>query len=346
MNTEPDVKNHPEAKPEPKKQVTPLNVIAKEAMEPIMTDLPNALPPTIPLQKFQAAFITAAVNNPTILQCTKGSILKALMKSANDGLLPDGQSSALVPHKNHKTGLMEATYMPMAKGVIKKASEQGEGYIITVECVHANDTFECDLADPQNTSHPFPGFINRGDVVGAYAIFADRNKVVIHREIMSRDDIDKARSVSKMKKPGGIWDKWFTEMCRKTVLHRGSKYVPMSEPLRAVIERDHDNVDFEMKNITNEDYNPLEGPSGGDEDNELEQAINAGEQEIISPITDAESKEAGEMIDTIEAFDSENDLFAWQAENGQQIAELHPDVKGDVRDALKTQALKLRGDQS
>ena len=48
-----------EEKPQPKKAVVPLNQIAKETMEPIIHDLPSALPDTISLDRFKAAFITS-----------------------------------------------------------------------------------------------------------------------------------------------------------------------------------------------------------------------------------------------------------------------------------------------
>ena len=312
------------------KGVVPLNIRARNIMEPVLEELRPALPSTIPMEKFQAAFITAVVNNPEILQCKPTSIRTALMKCASDGLVPDGRAAALVPYKG------VAQYRPMVKGLIDRAADLGDAFSITAEPVHEHDEFVVNIADPNDTKHTFGEnpFQNRGEIIGAYAIFRTRDGVAIHRELMDRNDIDKARNVSAMKS-GGIWNKWFGEMVRKTVIRRGIKYVPISPELRRIVERDDEYVDL---NGPKEDIgNPL------DED-ELTTIIDA-EAEEVEEMTDVEKEQMEYVLSEIRETLTLEDLFAWQSEFKDIIAQLHPTARIEVRQAIKEHARGLEESQ-
>jgi len=324
-----------------KGQVVPLNMRVREIMDPVMPELIPALPSNIKPEKFQAAFITAVVNNPDILKCKPSSIRSALMKCATDGLVPDGRKAAIVPF-----GVM-ATYVPMTGGMIDRAAQLGEALSFTAECVHENDTFSVNMADPSKTEHTFGTdvFAERGEIIGAYAIFRTKDGTAIHRELMSRAEIEKAREVSKMKN-AGPWTKWYSEMCRKTVIRRGIKYVPISTELRVIVEREDEHVDFGMKNATPDDYNPLQEPPQTVEGtaNELEEAIDAPDPVVIEPMNDDDRNELDWVLGEIKEMNTTEDLHGWQSSFGEVMAKMHPDTKGDVRKALKDRARKLEKD--
>jgi recombination protein RecT len=216
-------------------------------LDPIAVDLETALPSTVDPRRFQSALIIAAQNEPKLFKCAPETVRNALMKCAADGLVPDGRQAALVPFYDNDKKCLCAQYIPMVQGIIARARELGEIYSITSNCVHANDEFVVDETDPNSMSHKRPKLGEpRGEVIGVYVIFRDRESRVIHREIMDRGEIDKARGVSKAQK-SPAWNHWYGEMARKSVIRRGSKYVPMSDRLRQIIEREDEHVDFTLQ---------------------------------------------------------------------------------------------------
>lgn len=318
---------------EEKKAVVPLNERAKEILTPAMGEIMKALPPSLKPEKFEAAFVTAVVTNSDILRCSQASLRSALLKCAVDGLMPDGKRAALVPHWNAKKGQLEATYVPMARGIMDRAGELGGVISITAECVYANDTFECDLADPEKTHHPFNGFaFDRGDVVGAYAIFRAKGGQVIHRELMPRADIDKARNASKMKS-SKVWDQWFSEMVRKTVIRRGSKYVPMSSELRQIIERDDEHAVF--KDEKPDDWNPLK--------DDLDHVIDVEPEEEDLP-SESDVNLGERMTGEIDAINSLEELREWQETWSEVVAELHQAIRKMVLDTINIRTSQLENE--
>jgi phage RecT family recombinase len=324
--TIPDTVEKPKAK-------KPLAVAAKEVLQPAMGEILKALPSSLKPEKFEAAFITAVINNPDILGCTQGSLRASLLKAAADGQMPDGRHAALVPHFNTKKGVKEATYIPMIKGIVNKAASLGGVNSITAEVVCANDTFEANLADPADTIHRFPGFgMDRGEVVGAYALFRTKDGQVVHREMMTKDEIEKTRNVSKMKN-GSVWQKWYTEMCRKTVIRRGSKYVAMAPELVQVIERDDEHVVFEKEDDPN--YNPLK--------DDLTEVIE-GHAEEVPEVPDEYRELGNQMCSEIDAIEELSDLREWQETWSDTIGALHPHVRKTVLDTINICTKKLELD--
>lgn len=224
-------------------------------------DLADSLPATINLTRFRAAFVNLAVHNPGIFACTPESLRSALVKCAHDGLLPDGRLAAIVPFRDGESKTSKAQYLPMVQGLISRARELGDLFSVTANCVFEADHFEYDPSDPDSTVHKPPRLNqDRGGIIGAYVIFRDLEKRVIHREIMDLAEIQKVQKVSRAK--SGPWQAWFDQMARKTVIRRGAKFVPMSAELRQIIERDDEHFNFDEPPQVPEDYNPL-APSKG-----------------------------------------------------------------------------------
>lgn len=211
-------------------------------IKPIMPEIVGGLPANVSPERFQAAFMTAAAGEPKIFQCSPQSIRTALLKCAADGLVPDGRQAALVPFRV-KDGPMICQYIPMVQGIISRARELGDIEGINAQPIYEKDHFIWHQGDDEKIDHT-PATLGkpRGEIIGAYAIFKVAGRIV-HREVMDKDAIDKARAVS-MAKNSPAWNNWYSEMARKTVIRRGAKYVPMSDKLRTLIERDDEFVDF------------------------------------------------------------------------------------------------------
>lgn len=213
-------------------------------------DLVAAMSPDVDKDKFISAVITALTINPDIAkECTPESIKNACVKAAYDGLRPDGREGALVKYNTkvkrdgREVWESQAQWMPMVYGVRKKAKDH-DGVIITANVVHKNDKFHRTAGDEERIEHePAPLGVDPGPIVGFYAIFRNRDGEILHREVMSRQQVDAIRQVSKSSN-GPAWSKFYEEMGKKCVVRRGVKSVPLSDRVETVIRRDDSMYDF------------------------------------------------------------------------------------------------------
>jgi recombination protein RecT len=192
-----------------------------------------ALPSHISEDKFIRVALTVVQQSPSLLDGNKvdrQSLFGALMKSAQDGLLPDGREGAIVPYKG------KAQWQPMVAGVMKKVRQSGEVASWEVAAVYEKDTFERLLGDDQRIYHKPYEEADPGKVVGAYSIvtFKDGTK---SRDYMPRWRIEKARAQG-MAKDSLMWSQFYDEGAIKTVIKHHAKRLPMSTDVEAIFERD------------------------------------------------------------------------------------------------------------
>tara|TARA_R100001129_G_scaffold15156_1_gene9830 strand:+ start:45 stop:1232 length:1188 start_codon:yes stop_codon:yes gene_type:complete len=219
---------------------------------------PIAMDAGLDYSRLATAFNVACQQNPDILDCTPDSIRRELAKCAFDGLIPDAKEAVILPYK--VDGKLTANYQPMVYGVMKRLRELGGVSTILCECVYETDKFEVDMDDLESLSHKANPFAkDRGEIIGAYVVFRGPDKLVMHREIMSRSALDDVRKASKS--PGSpAWTKWFPEMCRKAVLRRGAKFITVNnDRIRAIIERQDAMYDFNDKRPEVERVDPFSG---------------------------------------------------------------------------------------
>ena len=120
--------------------------------------------------------------------------------------------------------------MPMIAGVLKKIRQSGEVSKISAQVVYENDHFVVSYGFDEDVTHnPPPLNKERGKPIGAYAtaVLKDGSRLL---EVMSLEEINKVRNVSRAKDKGP-WVDWWSEMARKTVMRRLSKRLPMSTDL-------------------------------------------------------------------------------------------------------------------
>ena len=167
---------------------------------------------------------------------------------------PDGREGVILP-QNEKitvdgkdTWIKTARWQPMAYGIRKRAKEM-DNIVVDTAVVHENDHFLWSQGDDARIEHaPAPLGTDRGRPVGVYAIVRE-GRGGPAREVMNETDIAAVRAISRQ--PNGLmWSKFTGEAWRKTVLRRAMKSVPVSDALRTVIERDHDEFDVWAGDIT------------------------------------------------------------------------------------------------
>jgi recombination protein RecT len=206
-------------------------VVLRQNLERMTPELKMALPAHVSVEKFQRVAMTAIQNQPDLLNCDRKSLFGAIVRLAQDGLLPDGREAALV-----KFG-QQVQAMPMIAGVLKKIRQSGDVAKVSAQVVYEHDEFVWHLGFDEDVTHnPPPLDQPRGKAIGAYAtaVLKDGSRLL---EVMSLEEIEKVRAVSRAAK-NGPWVAWWGEMARKTVMRRLSKRLPMSTDLEDQLERD------------------------------------------------------------------------------------------------------------
>lgn len=219
---------------QPITKLTPMEAV-RSSLTKMEREFANALPPQIPPQKFIRTTVTAVQMNPDLLDADRRSLFAACMKAAQDGLLLDGREAALVVFRT-KSGPM-VQYMPMIGGLLKKMRNSGEIASFSAHVAHENDQFVYELGDEERIVHK-PAMGDRGRAIAAYAIGKTKDGAT-YREVMSFDEIEQVRAVSRAS-GAGPWTQWWGEMARKTVSRRLLKRMPSSADLDAVLEHDNE----------------------------------------------------------------------------------------------------------
>jgi len=235
-----------------RKQASPIQVL-RENLTQMQPELKMALPAHVTVEKFSRVAMTAIQNNADLLNCDRKSLFGAIVRLAQDGLLPDGREAALV-----KFG-QQVQAMPMIAGVLKKIRQSGDVSKVSAQVVYENDVFVVKYGFDEDVEHSPPALDQpRGKPIGAYAtaVLKDGSRLL---EVMSLEEIEKVRNVSRAK-GNGPWVSWWGEMARKTVMRRLSKRLPMSTDRDDdVFERDETMggieaptqvIDAEVKNVS------------------------------------------------------------------------------------------------
>lgn len=307
------------------------------------------LPESVPPNRFIATVMTAVSKNKDLLRADRNSLVLACIQAASHGLLPDGREGAILTFKDRRAGKVMAQWVPMFTGIARRLRELGDVTSISAYCVYKGDEFEVLLGDDPKIYHKVDPEGSRApeDVTGAYCIYKKGNEV-LHREVMTREEIDQARGVSRAAN-GSAWKDWYGEMARKTVIRRGSKSVPLSAAAAAILEHEDQWTDFNLKPETHTvEDNPLNDevpPKDVNEDVEDAEVIDIPEEE----------KEAGRQVDewnekeivrAIGEQNSSEDLEKFAADFKDVIAGLPAPSKGRVRSAYGSRLKKLRKAQA
>jgi recombination protein RecT len=216
----------------------PVNAAAElqQQLEARAQQFTNALPPGVSRQQFERAALTAVSQNQKLLNVDRRSLINALMRCAQDGLLPDGRQGALVVFRDRVRGEI-AQYLPMVAGIRKLVQQSGEITRFEQTVVYERDEFEFRLGDRPEILHR-PALNDRGEPILVYSIAQFRDGT-LSREVMTREEIEKVRAVSRSK-DDGPWTQWWGEMARKTVAKRHAKVLPTSADADDAIARDDD----------------------------------------------------------------------------------------------------------
>lgn len=108
----------------------------RTALTKMAPEFKAALPAHITPERFIRIAVTAIRTNPDIAKCSRPSIYSALMRCAQDGLLPDGRDATITKYGD------QAVYSPMVGGICKRARNSGELKSIDAQVVYEKDSYE------------------------------------------------------------------------------------------------------------------------------------------------------------------------------------------------------------
>ena len=182
-----------------------------------------ALPESVPPRRFVRATITALMANPELALSDHASVLNALMRAAQDGLVPDGHEAAITIYHDNKRNTDVAQYLPMIGGIRKIAAEHG--WSIETRVVYDGDTFVHEEGLEPKLEHVPKSSADRSKRVAVYAIGRHRDGRRQH-EVLYPDDVARARKSSKMASRGP-WVEHESRMWEKTAGHALAKRLAM-----------------------------------------------------------------------------------------------------------------------
>lgn len=207
-----------------------------------VTEIQAALPAHIPPRKIINTAMMAFGSDQRVQKACmtpegRRSFFSAVMKCAQDGLLPDGREAAFVCYGDN------IQYRPMVEGLQKAMRNSGQIKSIAARVVYSNDIFHFRMGDHESIEHePAPLDTDPGNPIGAYCVIHQKNGEVI-REVMRKTEIDKVRASSKAGS-GGPWSSWYEEMAKKTVIRRAYKRAPKSADVDSLISSDNSHYDL------------------------------------------------------------------------------------------------------
>ncbi|HDZ13882.1 MAG TPA: hypothetical protein ENH60_03150, partial [Pricia sp.] len=170
---------------------------------------------------------------------TKESLLKSVISVAQTGLTlnPIAKEAFLIPRYNNVSKSIQIGLEPSYVGLVKLLTDTGSVTSINTQLVYAEDEFQINLAADDPVRH-IPALKNRENLIGVYSIakLATGEKQVEWMEISEVHKIrDTSESYKSWKKDSGkstIWNTYYGEMVRKTVLKRIYKYLPRTDRMQ------------------------------------------------------------------------------------------------------------------
>ena len=165
-----------------------------------------------------------------LLAASRASLFAEITKAAQSRLFLDGQEASLVPFKD------QVKLMVGYKGILKMVRNSGELASINAGVVYEKDTFEYFVDEKGEHLKHMPTLgKDRGKPVQAYCIARIKGGNEPYIEVMSEDEVQSCRKVSRAGDDSPWNGPFADEMRKKTVIRRISKRLPMSTDLNMAI---------------------------------------------------------------------------------------------------------------
>jgi recombination protein RecT len=228
-----------EAKQADAKELTIRDRLRSQAM---ISELGKAMPKHCTPERMARVALTALTRTPKLAECTQASFFKCLLDLSAWGLEPDGRRAHLIPYGT------ECTLVIDYKGLVELAYRSGVVANIHADVVHEGDIFEYSIGE---VLQHVPHFLRRdaakpkdeGPVYAAYCKVRLKDGTA-KSEVMSRAEVEGIRARSKAGAKGPWVTDW-SEMAKKTIFRRLSKWLPLSAEIqdgRTIQDIDDDRI--------------------------------------------------------------------------------------------------------
>lgn len=186
--------------------------------------------------------LIATTRTPLLMQCTPKSVLQAVVNAAQLGLecnSPLGHAY-MVPFKNNKHNVYEATLIPGYRGYVDLAHRSGKVAGIFANPVFEGDEFEYEEGMNPKVYHKPSRDAGARDVKKLIACYAVAALISGFRQpkVMFREELDLYRARSRARNDGP-WQSDPIQMYQKTPVRQIIKFLPLSPELGALSELDN-----------------------------------------------------------------------------------------------------------
>lgn len=208
----------PVAKPKTKAPAIIQQVLSDNFKKQLALAVPKHLNP----ERMARIAATEVRKNPQLLKTQPASFLGAVMQSAQLGLEPGSAlgQAYLVPYGN------QCQLILGYKGMIDLARRSGQVLSLNAYAVREGDDFSYQLGLHPDIHHVPSTDADRVNkpIIFVYAVATLRGGGY-QFEVMSRAEVEAVKAKAKSK---NIWNSYFEEMAKKTVIRRLFKYLPVS----------------------------------------------------------------------------------------------------------------------
>ena len=210
----------------------------------------------IPREVFERVATNALISNPLLAKCDAMSVYQACLLAAQNGLLPDGRSCALVPLKIK--GKLKAHMWPMIGGLLTKVRENLPNISIHADAVFEADEWEDIRGTSPNLAHkPARDGKTVDNLIAVYATAFHENNPVPEFEVLYREEIEVFRKMSRSER--GPWLTHYIEMAEVRVLKRLLKRLPVNPTLHALIANEAEDGEEEYEYEDDDGDDVIEG---------------------------------------------------------------------------------------
>ena len=193
-----------------------------------LSKMAMALPKHLSPERMQRIYITVFKNSPDLQACSPASVIKAMLRSAELGLEPDGGKLHFIPRGGNVT--VQIGY----QGYVELARRTGLIASIEANLVYESDQFEIAYHLDSKFEHR-PNLRRAADdkVLGVYAYA----KLTTGERLftwMAFADVEHVRRTSSGNNK--VWQQHWGEMAKKTVIKRAAKMWPSSTEMTLAME--------------------------------------------------------------------------------------------------------------
>jgi len=185
--------------------------------------------------RFNQIAVTVVSNKSNIKKCTQNSVIGAILQTSILKLNPAPALGlcAFVPFFNSDQKAYECQFQIQYQGWINLAYRSAKVQDVYAEIRYKKDKFDLSLGSKPEIIHKPYLDGDRGERLGAYAVWHLEGARYPHIEYMTMEAIDKIKkeALSKISDSGKKYTPWIKypiPMERKTVLKLSRKYIPFS----------------------------------------------------------------------------------------------------------------------